>query len=271
MELAFQKGLSVLESLAHADDARGISEIANELKMTKSNVHRVLQALVQRGYASQDPVSNRYKLTLKIWELGAQVLARIDLKEIAAPFLLDLAERTAETVHLSVLDGANVIYIDKIDSPQPVRAYSKMGGRAPAYCVATGKAMLAFQSDEVVKRAGAKMARYTPKTFRNIGDLNQDLERVRRLGYAINRGEWHEGVCGIAAPIRDSSGIVIAAVGLSGPAHRMSASIMRKFGPKVMQAANAISRNLGAPLARTEIVDSERTAKRRQQDRLNTI
>lgn len=245
MESAFLKGLAVLETLALAEKPRGVSELANELNMTKSNVHRLLQALAQRGFAAKDPDTNRYKLTLKLWELGACILSRIDLKEASSGHLRDLAKQTTETVHLSVLDDTGVIYIEKIESLQPVRAYSRIGGRAPAYCVATGKALLAYQPASAVERIATGMERFTTRTLKNAEELSQDLARVRQLGYAVNRGEWREGVCGIAAPIRDSSNAVVAAVGLSGPAARMNMGVMRDVAPLVMQTAAAISRSLG--------------------------
>lgn len=245
MDTSFLKGLAVLEALALAEKPRGVSELAIEMNMTKSNVHRLLQALVHRGFAAKDPETSRYKLTLKLWELGAYILSRIDLKEVSNPYLRNLAKQTTEAVHLSVLDGTDVIYIDKIDSAQPVRAYSRIGGRAPAYCVATGKALLAYQPACIMERVAASMEKLTSRTLRNPEELMQELARVRQLGYAVNRGEWREGVCGIAAPIRDSSKTVIAAVGLSGPAPRMGAGVMRDLAPIVMQTAAAISRSLG--------------------------
>ncbi len=108
--------------------------------LTKSNAHRLLQTLVGCGYVRNLAQSGRYELTLKVWTLGAAVVGRLDLKTVASEYMERLCQLSGETVHLSVLDGAEVMYIDKIDSPQPVRAYSRIGGRVPAYCVATGKA-----------------------------------------------------------------------------------------------------------------------------------
>lgn len=245
MDSSFLKGMAVLETLALAEKARGVTELASELKLTKSNIHRLLQALQRRGFVTKDLETNRYKMTLKLWELGAHILSRIDLKEASSSHLHDLALRTNETVHLSVLDDNCVIYIDKIDSLHPVRAYSRVGGRAPAYCVATGKVLLAYQPASVISRIAPKIERFTERTLRNGRELEEELARVRRLGYAVNRGEWREGVCGIAAAVRDSSRTVIAAVGLSGPALRMNAGVVRDFAPIVMQTAAALSRSLG--------------------------
>jgi DNA-binding IclR family transcriptional regulator len=126
---------------------------------------------------------------------------------------------------------------------------------------------------EVIERATANMKKFTPRTLRNLKELKQDLERVRHLGYAINRGEWRDGVCGIAAPIRDASGSVVAAVGLSGPSARINANGMRDLGVVVMRAAAGISRSLGASkLASASNAGTVSSTRRRssQQTKSNT-
>jgi DNA-binding IclR family transcriptional regulator len=163
--------------------------------------------------------------------------------------LQELAARTHETVHLSIFDGADAVYIDKIDGVHPVRAYSRVGGRAPAHCVATGKALLAHQPSEVIANVAAHLERFTPHTITKPEVLYEELKRIRRDGYAINRGQWREGVGGAAAPIRDGSGAVVAAVGISGPTDRLRLKVLRDFVPFVIAAAEKISRGLGyAPL-----------------------
>jgi IclR family KDG regulon transcriptional repressor len=244
MDATFLKGLSALEVLALSDEPRGVTELARELGITKSNAHRLLQALVHRGFA-RNVENGRYALTLKVWELGAHVLARVDVKKAAAPFLQDLVDATGESVHLSVLVEGDVVYLDKIDSPHPVRAYSQIGKRAPAYAVATGKALLAYQKDGELFRLVDPIERFTARTATDLEDLRKELSRVRHLGYAVNRGEWREGVCGLAAPIRDSSGSVVASVGISGPASRLPPGVLKDHARVVMDAAASISRALG--------------------------
>ena len=245
MDTTLLKGLTVLEALAGSREPRGVTELANELGMLKSNVHRVLQTLAHRGYVRKDAASGRYECTLKVWELGALLAERLDVRRAARPHVAALAERTSETVHVSVLDGAEVLYVDKVESPQPVRAYSRVGGRAPAYCVATGKALLAHAPDEVVAELSAALVRHTPRTITEPEALRKELRRVREVGYAVNRGEWREAVGGLAAPIFGVSRTAIAAIGLSGPTDRLTANRMREWAPLVMAAAGAISRELG--------------------------
>jgi DNA-binding IclR family transcriptional regulator len=140
-----------------------------------------------------------------------------------------------------------VVYIDKIDSAQPVRAYSQIGKGAPAYCVATGKALLAFQGEDAIARVSEKLEVHTSRTITDPEEFKREMARVRQLGYAINRGEWREGVCGVGAPIRDVSGQVVAAVGISGPESRMKSTFMREQAPIVIQTADLISKALGYP------------------------
>ena len=140
MDKTLLKGLMLLEALA---DQNGkpvtIPVLAEQVGLTKSNTHRTLQTLAHAGYATRDDTTGNYRSTFKLFELGAKQMAQIDVRQFAAVHMRALVELTQETVHLSILDGGSVVYVDKIESAQPVRAYSVLGGHAPAYCVATGK------------------------------------------------------------------------------------------------------------------------------------
>jgi DNA-binding IclR family transcriptional regulator len=167
-------------------------------------------------------------------------------------------ELTGESVHLSVLDGIEVVYVHKVDSASPVRAYTQIGGRVPAYCVATGKAQLAFAGDHVLESACAALKRHTDNTITGRGEFLKDMQKVRQRGYATNRAEWREGVWGIAAPIMDMRGFVIAAVGISGPASGFRKSVLSTWADAVMATAADISDALGSgrqptPLARLRL------------------
>ena len=244
MDKTLVKGLEVLEALAMSDSARGVSELAREMGLTRSNVHRTLKTLVAAGYARQDAKGD-YECTLKLFQLAGSVVARVDVKREAEPFMAALAAKTLETVHLSVLDDTDVIYLHKIDSPQPVRAYSTVAGRAPAYAVATGKALLAFQGDAYLERFEGRLEAHTPHTLATPFALRQEIETIRQQGYAVNRGEWRASIGGVAAPIFDASRRAVAAVGISGPVERLKPAAIKGFTAEVVQAARAISRSLG--------------------------
>jgi IclR family KDG regulon transcriptional repressor len=245
VDTTFVKGLQVVETLSKHPQLSGVSDLARHLGLTKSNTHRLLQTLVACGYARNLDQSGRYELTLKVWEIGAAVLDRLDLRTVAAEYMEALCQVSGETVHLSVLEGAEVIYIAKIDSPHPVRAYSRVGGRAPAHCVATGKALLAHAPDLLIDEIARELRPFTRLTITTPSKLRAELGSIRRAGYAANRGEWREGVCGVAAPIWNASGKVIAAIGLSGPADRFKPRSLKRFAPSVVSVAQQISSSLG--------------------------
>lgn len=246
MDKTLLKGLMLLEALA---DQSGkpvtIPVLAEQVGLTKSNTHRTLQTLAHAGYATRDEVTGNYRSTFKLFELGAKQMAQIDVRQFASSHMRALVELTQETVHLSILDGGSVVYVDKIDSAQPVRAYSVLGGHAPAYCVATGKSLLAHQSPEYIERNLKELTAYTKATITDLPTLKAELARAAANGYAVNRGEWRESVGGVAAPIFDAFNTPVAAIGISGPLERLSAKRMKELAPAVQEAASKISRAMG--------------------------
>lgn len=234
------KGLAVLELLSRADQPMGITDIGRELGMVKSNVHRLIQALLETHLVVRDSSTGRYSPSIKMWELGSAVLGKLDLRLHADSQMVALMELTGETTHLSVLDGNEVVYVHKVDSANPIRAYTQIGGRAPAHCVATGKTLLAFSPPTVVDRVAEKLSPYTPRTITSPVAFFRELQKVRVDGYAVNRGEWRDDVWGIAAPITDTRGSVIAAIGISGPAVRFRSSVIAGWAAATSEAAAEI-------------------------------
>lgn len=246
MDKAFVKGLRLIEALALSDEPRGVTDLAAELGLTKSNVHRLLATLIAQGYVRQVPPQSRYALTTRIWELGSHVIRRMDLTQIARPAMSRLAEQTGETVHLSVLDGSDVVYLDKIESAHHIRAHTSVGARAPAYTVATGKAMLAQMPDDYLDRFEGQMVRYTDTTRTTLAELREDIRLAREQGYAVvPEGEWREGIAACACAILNRSGELAGAIGMSGPDSRIKRKQLRDIAPQVLEAAHAISAALG--------------------------
>lgn len=239
------KGLLVLEAITDPDNPpRTIDALAARIGLTRSNAHRTLQTLIHAGYIAKDEAGG-YRGTVRLFELGARQLATFDVRKLAQPGMLRLADQTGETVHLSVLDAMDVVYIDKIDSPQPIRAYSVIGGRAPAFAVATGKALLAHQPPGYVERYAERLQSYTKSTLASLPELVAELEKVVRQGYAVNRGEWRENVAGLAVAIFDNLGHPVAAIGISGPLERLGPAKMKRFSRDVIASARDISAALG--------------------------
>lgn len=246
MDKAFTKGLRLIETLALSEQPRGITELAAELGFTKSNVHRFLATLQQLGYVRQNPADSTYELTAKLWELGNHVIRRMDLVKMARPAMVKLAETTGETVHLSMLEGTDVVYLDKIESEHHIRAHTSVGARAPAFTMATGKAMLAHMPDDYLERFRPHLRRYTSTTRTTIEELRADVELARKQGYAaVPHGEWREGIAACACAILGRTGEVAGAIGMSGPDSRIKRRELRQIAVHVMEAARAISLALG--------------------------
>jgi DNA-binding IclR family transcriptional regulator len=158
-----------------------------------------------------------------------------------------LRDTCNETTHLVILDGADVVYIEKLESSHPVRIDSQVGGRTPAFCVAHGKVLLAHHPELAERILAGKLPRFTSRTLTDPEVLRRDMARTRRQGYAMNNQEWREGVCGIAAPIWDRTGTVVAALSLSMPATRFTKVRLDTMLPVLKEIAREVSRALGFP------------------------
>lgn len=238
--------LALLEAFSAERAELGVTELSRALGLGKSTVHRLLGTLASRGYVLQDPKTEKYRLGLKAFEVGTVAVGRLSSREVTTPFLQRLMAATRETVHLGVLDGWEVVYIDKIESQQTLRMYSRIGRRAPLHCTALGKALLAFRPEEEIDRfLRRRLKSYTPQTLTAPGDLKAELAGIRARGYAIDDEEFDTGLKCIAAPVRDHTGEVVASVGIAGAAFRLPAPRVPALADLVREAAQAVSTSLG--------------------------
>jgi len=253
MDKTVVKAFQVLEALSGSGRPRGITEMAGELGMTKANVHRLVRTLKELGYVSQVTDTSRYEPSLKLWQLGASVVDRLDLTVVAAPVVRQLRDETHESVQLAVRDGDTIVYVDKADSDRPVRATTQIGSRVPINCVSTGKAFLA-SCDQAYAALAFPLKRSTAATVVTRAAVDAQLKEFRKLGYAINRGEWRDGIWGVASAIRGSDGAVVGAIGIWGPEDRFQGSALKDCGSAVIRAAGEISTRMGcrASLRATE-------------------
>lgn len=166
------------------------------------------------------------------------------LVEVAEPFLLQLVDRTGESAHLAVVDEGESVFIDKKDGKQPIRGFTEIGSRAPAYCCATGKAALAYQTDAQVTRVATHLTRFTDMTIVTPNALRQELSEVRSDGYAVNRGEWYDDVWGVAAPVLAAGDTLYATVGIWAPRHRVEDKV-DQLGAIVRATAAELSAAFG--------------------------
>jgi IclR family KDG regulon transcriptional repressor len=239
------RGLEILEVLVYSRVGLSADQLAAQLGLHRSSIYRYLNALRAKGFAEKDAVG-AFHCGWKVLDLAALALERIDLRSQARPFLSALCERTQATVHLCRLHGSEVIYLDKIETERSLPIYSRVGGRAPAYCTGVGKALLSFVSPERLKRilAQTDFRRYTPKTLCGPEDLCRELEHVRVRRYAVDRGEHEEGIYCVAVPIFDFYGEPVAAISVTDVPRRImdrTDELARELG----KAAEQISFLLG--------------------------
>lgn len=235
------KGLQILETLAYSHQPMRLTDIADNLNLVKSGAHRLLQALVESQYVVQDKQSGKYSASCKLIEMGSAILPHLELKKQAEGIMQQLMQETSESVHLSIQNQHDVVYVHKVDSPAPIPFYTHIGGRAPIYCVATGKAILAYRNDVLIEKVTQGLQPRTGNTIVSARQLEEELQEIKGRGYSINKGEFKEEVYGVAAPITDKKGNVIAAIGLSGHGERFTAKTIGKYGNMLMQAARSIS------------------------------
>lgn len=244
MDKTIVKGMSVLEALIAAPEPMGVSELARQVGLTKSNIHRYLQTFVGLGYVSS--MDGRYSATLKIWQQGSKVIERLDIRRSIRPIMDRLARATLETVHLAISAGPDVIYVDKSEGVHSVRAFSEIGERAPTHCSATGKVFLAYHPTAMQETLAKSLRYYTPRTIVDPDALIAAAEEVRASGIAINRGEWEVAVGGIAAPVWGPDDQIIASMGLTLPLVRFTEDSAATLIAQIRAAAAEASRSLGA-------------------------
>lgn len=241
-----ERALGLLNALAEANSDLSLMELCDRMRLHKSTVHRLISVLEHNRYVERTS-TGKYRLGLKLFELGSKAVAKLDIRERAKPHLERLAFETNETVHLCVLDEGEVLYLDKVEPDRSVRLSSSIGRRNPAHCTGVGKIMMAFlpeeEVDAIIHRHG--LARFTDVTLTTPAALKADLAEVRKLGYARDWEEHEEGVRCIAAAVRNYTGDVVAAVSLSGPSFRVSDKNSDVFVTAVKKTSEALSADLG--------------------------
>jgi DNA-binding IclR family transcriptional regulator len=241
-----QRTLDVLEVLAGREGAVGVGELAKELDVSNASAHRLLSTLESRGYARQDPATAKYSVGLSCFSLASLATSHVDLRAITAPFLRRLNELTGEAVHLALYDDGEVVYIDRAEGTHPVGPISKLGARAPAHCVATGRAILAYlPTSEFDALVADGLPRYTDSSPATREQLEADRALTLRRGYAINEGSWREGISGVAAPVRDHTGVVRGSIGVCLPDSRFTDEARPLLVEHTVNTAAEVSAELG--------------------------
>ncbi|MGP4051950.1 IclR family transcriptional regulator [Streptomyces sp. 2A115] len=230
-----------------------LTDLAAGLQMSKSTVLRLVAPLREVRLVDQDPESGRYRLGPQNALLGQAYLERRDTRQITSPVLHGLAEDSGETVHLVTFDPPEIVYIDKVESPQAVRMHSRVGSRQPAYCTATGKVFLAHTGDDVIDQViKAGMPARTPATITSPERLRDELALIRQRGYAVDDVENEQDIRCVAAPVYDHKGEVTTAVSVSGPATRVTRDRLPELGALLTTATGAITESLGGAMRRAK-------------------
>ena len=241
------KTFSILDILLHHGSSMHMTEISEKLGLYPSTIHRILDTLKYRGYVEQDPKSQKYRLGLKLLELGMAKLHQMDLVKEATPYLKELVKLCNETVHLGVREEGEVLYLAKEESSQTIRMISYVGKRAPLHCTALGKVLLAHLSTEERKKTlgGKVLSRLTENTITDKRELEKELGKVRKQGFALDREENEKDVRCIAAPIRNYQGEVIAALSISSPIFRIDKNAQNNLKEALVETSEKISKRLG--------------------------
>ena len=241
------RALALLEVLAHQGPDLTLAQLSELLKLHKSTAHRLIMVLERHRLIEKNSNTGKYRLGLKLFELGTKAVGQLDLRDRARPFLERAVLETGETVHLCVYDDGEVVYLDKVEPTRSVRLASSVGRRNPAYCTSVGKAIMAFLPEAQVELAAAKhgFRQLTRRTISNMLELKAELAKVRKLGYAMDNEENEEGVCCVGAPVWSFGPQPIAAISVSGPTFRVTPEKIPLVAQSVVAIAQGLSRQLG--------------------------
>jgi len=244
---SLDRAISVLDLLGTSDRPLSLADVCQQMGLHKSTAHRALMVLERNALIERTP-DNRFRLGLKLYELGSRAVEQIDLRAHVHPFFERLAKSLGETVHLSVLRKTQIVYLDKVGPAYSVCSHSKTGNTNPVYCTSMGKAMLAFQPLESVERVISKIkfVRYTRKTICSREELLKALEKVRRRGYAIDDEEIELGTRCVGAPIFNQNGRAIAALSVSGPVSHITVESVAGIAEQLLLTCRDISTSLGS-------------------------
>jgi IclR family acetate operon transcriptional repressor len=243
---ALQRGLSLLQLFARSERGLTTMQVARLTGLPVSTAHRFLVNLESSGFLNCN-ASGVYHLGLACFAVGQAALGQLDIRRLSLPYLLDLNQQTRETIHLTVRHGLTAVYVEKIDSPEHLRIHSRIGAAVPLYCTAVGKVMLAYMPDQereqVLRQLDLK--RMTANTAGSVQELQTELQRVRKNGYACDLEEHELHIRCIAAPIRNHEGAVRSSLSITAPVVRMPVTRLRQLAPLIQDAGRRISAELG--------------------------
>jgi IclR family transcriptional regulator, pca regulon regulatory protein len=253
--VSLERGLSILSAFSGNRPVLGIADLARAVGLNKSTTHRYVSTLVKLEYVHQDPETRKYHLGPRVVDLGFAAIDSMELTRVAAPSLQALADETGYTVSMALCDGPDIVYVDRRRSgrrrePLTIDLNLHVGSRLPAYCTALGKAMLAYKDSATLREIldRTDMARRGPNTLTNREQLMAALAKVRQAGVAVNNEELAPGLRSFAAPVRDRTGEVVAAINIAvhlSVAPSSAEALAGRLEPALRRTAAEVSRRLG--------------------------
>jgi DNA-binding IclR family transcriptional regulator len=239
---AVERAMQILSTFDGENADRGVSEVAQATGLHKATTHRIMMTLLNGGFLERAPDSERFRLGMRVVELGLGALRRLDLRRAAFPYMQQLVERFDETCDLGIFDRGQVLYIEVVHSQHSLTIAARIGRRLPAYCTASGRVFLAFLPPEVVEPIlNAPLLPCTGQTITSLAKLREELKATRRRGYALDDEEFEAGIRAVSVPVRDIDGNVIAALSMPGPVNRMPLERIPEVAEALVEAANTIS------------------------------
>ncbi|MED4055676.1 IclR family transcriptional regulator [Niallia taxi] len=245
---SLERALTILNKLSEYPDGLQIARLTEQVGLSKSTVHRLLATLTNMNYVEKDMDTDKYKLGLQTLFLARNFLNSNTLVQTAKPFLTKLCKEVNETIHLCTKDREEVLYVDKIESTQTIRMFSRVGSRAPMYCTAVGKVLLSGLDSEALEESLSKMefVSKTAATITSKEELREEIDKVEQQGYALDNNENEKDLRCIAAPIYNHEGRIIASFSISGPSTRVTMDLINEVLVEKMKHYSAdISRHLG--------------------------
>src|SRR5580765_1901749 len=243
---ALQRGLRLLHLFSESPHGLTAKEVAASTRLPVSTVHRFLANLVTAGFLNRDG-EGTHSLGIACFSIGQAAVRQLDIRRLSLPYLRELNQQTRETIHLTVRHWLSAVYVEKLDSPEPLRIHSRIGAAVPLHCTAVGKVMLAYmpadEQNHVLSQLELK--RLTPNTAGSLQELRAELFRVRKNGYASDLEEHELHIRCVAAPIWDHTGSVQSSLSITAPAFRMPVTRLRQLAPMIQGVGLKISAELG--------------------------
>lgn len=242
---SIDRAVEVLNCFNSRQKELRLTEIAEQLHISKSTAHGIVNTLKWHGLLNQDEETQKYRLGLRLMEMGELVKKSINITEIAGSHIDELCDLLEETVHLGTLVGTEVMYVDKRESQQSIRITTTIGSRIPAHSTGIGKCLLAYSPESLIEQLPEELEVYTPHTIATKKQLKEELDTIRQAGYAYDKEEFSKGLYCVAAPIFDYNDQVRYALSVSGPTIRMNPSKVKVVTKLVLKVSKEISMKMG--------------------------